>query len=79
MILFPTMVAFCVLEQPLNRARDRTSSDVIFFIIVEDYDAVSEGRANGVDSSDWIYPSTRPMRSICPIASMFFFKLNFII
>ena len=31
---------------------------------------------NGVDSSDWIYPSTRPMRPICPIASVFIFRFN---
>lgn len=31
---------------------------------------------NGVDSSVWISPSTRPMRSICPIASVFIFRFN---
>ena len=45
---------------------------------VKDYDAVREGRPNGVDSSDWIYPSTRPMRPICPTASVFIFKFNLI-
>jgi hypothetical protein len=37
---------------------------------------VSEARANGVDSSVWIYPSTSPIRSICPIASVFIFRFN---
>ena len=37
--------------------------DVSFFLyIVEDYNAVSEGRVNGVDSSDWIWIAECPVR-----------------
>ena len=37
---------------------------ISFFIsqIVEDYNAVSEGRVNGVDSSDWIWIAECPVR-----------------
>ena len=50
----------------------------VFLANVEDYHAVSEERVNGVDSSDWIYPSARLMRSICPIASVSIFRFNLI-
>jgi len=45
---------------------------------VKDYNAVSEERANGVDSSDWIYPSLRPMPWISPIVLMHIFKFSLV-